>query len=216
MDQRWIDDLESTNVNTLIDQNTIIESTTNLNTNESDIESNYDEEDEYEDDEDDDDDDDDDDEVYYDDNTSSMNYPSYLDTNNSNINNNNNNNFVLNSVGLRKKKSHKEAGLWWDEDEALNELTSSMSFDFTNHIIDRNEDDSNININNNNNNDIYTLKRLEKILNNSDLFSNEIMNENVANLDNLSNGSIKTSSSSNKIILNNKNENQIFKRLSLA
>jgi hypothetical protein len=215
MDQRWIDDLESTNVNTLIDQNTIIESTTNLNTNESDIESNYDEEDEYEDDE---DDDDDDDEVYYDDNTSNMNYPSYLDTNNSNINNNNNNNsnFVLNSVGLRKKKSHKEAGLWWDEDEALNELTSSMSFDFTNHI-DRNEDDSNINNNNNNNNnDMYTLKRLEKILNNSDLFSNEIMNENVANLDNLSNGSIKTSSSSNKIILNNKNENQMFKRLSLA
>ena len=36
-------------------------------------------------------------------------------------------------VGLNinhRRSANREAGLWWDEDEALNELTSSMSFDF--------------------------------------------------------------------------------------
>jgi len=220
IEHRWIDDddLETTNLNNLIShhhhQNTIIESTTNLNTNESDIESNYDEEDEIDDDE------DEDDEEYYDDNANDINYASYLDIQNSNTNTNTtNNNFILNgnhlaSVGLRKKyKSHNkpEAGLWWDENEELNELTSSISFDFTNQLnsLDRNDSNTNLsNSNNNNNNcyedDICTLKQLEKILNNSDLFcNNELMNENVTN--------ININDSSNSLIAT-KN----FKRLSLA
>ena len=42
----------------------------------------------------------------------------------------NSNKFSVNGLTRSKKRVNKEAGLWWDEDMALNELTSSMSFDF--------------------------------------------------------------------------------------
>lgn len=169
IDNRFYDDLDTTNSNATI--NAIASSTTNLtnNTNESDIESNsnYDDDDVEEDDD-------------YDDSNSTNNYPSYLDISNSN------NQLILSgnqlNGNLRKKKSNREAGLWWDEDEALNELTSSMSFDFTNHLNQNNQNDNEeeeLEEDNYYENDekydseSVTMKRLEKILQNSELFSND-------------------------------------------
>lgn len=72
-------------------------------------------------------DDEDDDEEYEDYN----NYYNSLENNsNKRIKQINSNGFSLNGLTRIKKRVEKEAGLWWDEDMALNELTSSMSFDF--------------------------------------------------------------------------------------
>jgi len=77
------------------------------------------------------------------------------------------------SVTSKKSQSaNREAGLWWDEDEALNELTSSMSFDFGGdkgqynriNFQDFQDDGSD---------DLETLKTLEKILKTSELFRGE-------------------------------------------
>lgn len=67
-----------------------------------------------------------------------------------------------------EKNREKEAGLWWDEDEALNELTSSMSFDFggSHNIYNK------INFDENNIEELETYQTLEKILNKSELFDN--------------------------------------------
>lgn len=222
IDNKFYDDLDL-NRNTSSSSsssatNTNVSSTTNINANESDIESNYDDENE---DDDDDDDYDEDDE----DNTSSTNYPSYLD------NSTTASQSILNSGNLRKKKSNREAGLWWDEDEQLNELTSSMSFDFTTHLNvhtkseeEYNEANEEIESNgcgcgvsggddgdggvvacDDNDDECYydkdpesiTLRRLERILQTSDLFRN----------DNNENATPSSPPSSN---LFNKNDNQLL------
>lgn len=221
IDNKFYDDLDL-NRNTSSSSsssatNTNVSSTTNINANESDIESNYDDENE----DDDDDDYDEDDE----DNTSSTNYPSYLD------NSTTASQSILNSGNLRKKKSNREAGLWWDEDEQLNELTSSMSFDFTTHLNvhtkseeEYNEANEEIESNgcgcgvsggddgdggvvacDDNDDECYydkdpesiTLRRLERILQTSDLFRND-KNENA------------TPSSPPSSNLFNKNDNQLL------
>jgi hypothetical protein len=90
---------------------------------------NDDEEEEGEADEDDDDNEDD----IYDDYEESTTYYDHLENNSSKrIKQINSNSFSFKkgSTSRNKKRSDKEAGLWWDEDIALNELTSSMSFDF--------------------------------------------------------------------------------------
>jgi hypothetical protein len=88
----------------------------------------------------------------------------------SNLNNNNNRHSIALSLSGRScKVKEKEAALWWDEDEALNELTTSMSFDFLNS--NNNSDlNNNNNKNSNDGDDIETLKTLEKILKSSELF----------------------------------------------
>lgn len=192
-DHRFYDDLEeeeASNQNNNTVMNTLStsasESPHRKNANESDNESNSNYEDE----------DDDEENEDYDDDNISQNFPSFLDINNST----NNNQQVMNG-NLRKKKMNREAGLWWDEDEALNELTSSMSFDFNNHLNQNNlkkDDDFDEEEEENNNEehdtdeeeynvrdclyydetqnegskDSIALKTLEKILNKSDLFSN--------------------------------------------
>ena len=127
-----------------------------------------------------------------------------------NFNNiNNYNNLVINSSSNSrpthsiKKKISREAGLWWDEDEALNELTSSMSFEFGNHS------QPNYNImshfdeaNDDGSDELETLKTLEKILKNSDLFKADLRD--------------MTISSASTTMLSNASENQSFKRLSLC
>jgi len=106
-------------------------------------------------------------------------------------------------VSSRKQSVNREAGLWWDEDEALNELTSSMSFDFGSgggvgqyakiSFEDLNDDGSD---------DLETLKTLEKILKNSELFRGE--------------ASASTSTLLRQACENNNNANQSGKRLSLS
>ena len=128
-----------------------------------------------------------------------------------NFNNiNNYNNLVINSSSNSrpthslKKKINREAGLWWDEDEALNELTSSMSFEFGNHSqpnynIMSNFDEAN---DDDGSDELETLKTLEKILKNSDLFKADLRDT--------------TISSASTTMLSNASENQSFKRLSLC
>lgn len=121
--------------------------------------------------------------------------------------NNYNNLPISNSmIGLNHRRSaNREAGLWWDEDEALNELTSSMSFDFIGHA--QNNKYNQINFDNQVNNDdgtddLETLKTLEKILKNSDLFRGD------TKTDSNSITSVSTSTmlkmSENQMINNNK------------
>ena len=79
------------------------------------------------------------------------------------------NNYSLNRNP--KKKLNVETGLWWDEDNALNELTTSTSFEFgsqyhiqqTANVENSNEDE---------NDELETLKTLELMLEHSDLFNN--------------------------------------------
>lgn len=72
-----------------------------------------------------------------------------------------------------KKLEAKQANLWWDEDNALNELTTSTSFELG----------SQFNINqfgsfySDQNDDVETLKTLESILRTSDLFSTNSRND---------------------------------------
>lgn len=75
---------------------------------------------------------------------------------------------------LEEKKSEaKQANLWWDEDNALNELTTSTSFELG----------SQFNLNqmgsfySDQNDDVETLKTLESILKTSDLFSTNSRND---------------------------------------
>ena len=74
-------------------------------------------------------------------------------------------------IGLNNRMVNREAGLWWDEDEALNELTSSLSFDQFNHTSGKqystklSYDDGS--------DDLETLKTLEKMLKTSELFRND-------------------------------------------
>lgn len=75
---------------------------------------------------------------------------------------------------ISKKKIAKEAALWWDEDNALNELTSSTSFDFGSqyHLNNGNSGSSRqTNVNNDDQVD-EELETLESILKTSQLFSN--------------------------------------------
>lgn len=74
----------------------------------------------------------------------------------------------------KKQSQNREAGLWWDEDEALNELTSSMSFDFGSH---NQYNKFNFEENDDGTEDMETLKTLEKILKNSDLFKGDNRSE---------------------------------------
>jgi len=93
---------------------------------------------------------------------------------------------------LRKKSSNKQSSLWWDEDNALNELTTSISTEFG----------SQFNLNNNNSNnqkfgykiecdeattttcndeeeeDIQTLKTLDNMIKTSELFNDETPSSN--------------------------------------
>lgn len=108
-------------------------------------------------------------------------------------------------IGLNHRKSaNREAGLWWDEDEALNELTSSMSFDFGNH---NKYNKINLEENDDGNDDLETLKTLEKILKNSDLFRSDLKTDTKDN---------SISSASSTMLKLNLNDNQINKRLSLS
>ena len=112
------------------------------------------------------------------------------------------------NVKTKKKSSNnndnKEAGLWWDEDEALNELTSSISFEFGNHrnqtqCHDFNDYDE----------EVDELDTLETMLRNSDLFRNDNRTQNASN-------TTAISSSSTTMIRNNPIDNQCVKRLSLS
>ena len=88
------------------------------------VELDEDDEDQDEDNEEDEDDDDDEYEEF-------NNFYDHLENNSSKrIKQINSNKFSVNGLTRSKKRVNKEAGLWWDEDMALNELTSSMSFDF--------------------------------------------------------------------------------------
>lgn len=83
-----------------------------------------------------------------------------------------------------KKLANKQAGLWWDEDNALNELTTSSSFEYGSHYnLNQNQFGNLFNHTNqsgNSNQDLETLSTLESILKNSDLFSNNSRNDYLA------------------------------------
>ena len=66
----------------------------------------------------------------------------------------------LNHIPKKNSTMNREC-LWWDEDEALNELTSSMSFDFSSH---NQYSKNNFEENDDGTEDLETLKTLEKIL----------------------------------------------------
>lgn len=125
-----------------------------------------------------------------------------------------NNKFSHNYIS-KKRAYNKEAGLWWDEDNALNELTTSISFDLSNQFhkqyvtsvttntttSNTSNSDVNQNVNKNkleeNQYELETLKSLESLIKNSELFNE-----------------ITENSASNKEICNNK---EIFvRRLSLS
>lgn len=121
----------------------------------------------------------------------------------------------------KKRVNHKEAGhLWWDEDEALNELTSSISFDFStikknNHPLSINHQQNNKTVNPKQQHliqqdqsfELETLKSLESLFKNSDLFNNQ----------NESSNQKENNNNSNKHIANLKSSsNNIVRRLSLS
>ena len=152
--------------------------------------------------------DDDDDEDEYDDYNSVQNYLN-------NSTKKQNNCLTGNSYGLTRssrKRINREAGLWWDEDNALNELTSSTSFDFGSQYHMQNS--MNISQPNNTNNfycnedndELETLKTLESILKNSELFRNDTNTNSKENI---------ISSSSTTLIPTSTTEN-LIKRLSLS
>lgn len=92
------------------------------------------------------------------------------DTDEANYYNSSMNNYSLNRNP--KKKLNVETGLWWDEDNALNELTTSTSFEFGSqyHV---NVQQANVdNLNEDENDELETLKTLELMLEHSDLFNN--------------------------------------------
>ena len=100
-------------------------------------------------------------------------------------------NFGLNVRSKKKSSENREGGLWWDEDEALNELTSSVSFEFghrgnTNNYDEADEEDD-------------ELETLETMLRNSDLFRSPAI-----------------SASSSSILRPHPIDNQLIKRLSLS
>lgn len=139
-----------------------------------------------------------------------------LDFNNSKRFNNRNNqqnvgqNTNCFNVKTKKKSNNnnndnKEAGLWWDEDEALNELTSSISFEFGNH---RNHTQCH-DLNDYDDDELDELETLETMLRNSDLFRNDIRTQTESNI-------TAISSSSTTMIRNNAVDNQPAKRLSLS
>ena len=91
------------------------------------------------------------------------------------------------SSGRYRRRNNMEAGLWWDEDNALNELTTSASFDFSCSLAMSNNNSSVLGGNNENSTsshhklndnlnededdeELETLKTLETMLKNSDLF----------------------------------------------
>jgi hypothetical protein len=118
----------------------------------------------------------------------------------------------------KKRAGHKEAGLWWDEDNALNELTSSISFDFSSmknnkHLSSINHQQNNKNNNNNilkntqqhqlqqdQSFELETLKSLESLFKNSDLFSNQNESSNKIENNNINSHKNILTSSSNNIV----------------
>lgn len=77
-------------------------------------------------------------------------------------------------IGLNHRTVNREAGLWWDEDEALNELTSSMSFDqFGAHAVANGKQYNSKLTYDDGSDDLETLRTLEKMLKTSELFRNE-------------------------------------------
>lgn len=103
----------------------------------------------------------------------------------------------LNHIPKKNSALNREC-LWWDEDEALNELTSSMSFDFGNN----NQFNNNFGNNDDGTEDLETLKSLEKILKNSELFRSETKENSISSI-------------STTMLQFNSSDNQI-KRLSLS
>jgi len=77
------------------------------------------------------------------------------------------------SLNRNKKKLNMETGLWWDEDNALNELTTSTSFEFGSQYHVNVQQPIVDNLNEDENDELETLKTLELMLEHSDLFNNK-------------------------------------------
>ena len=160
-----------------------------------------------------DDDDDGDEEDDEDDYEEFRNYYDHLENNSSKrIKQINSNSF---NFTRSKKRVNKEAGLWWDEDIALNELTSSMSFDFDNQYHLQSPIGNNNLIHANifsskttENEEQVTLRTLESILS-KDLLRNNESNSN-------SKENIISSSSSSIISADKTAEPTLVRRLSLS
>ncbi|CAF1078946.1 unnamed protein product [Brachionus calyciflorus] len=83
-----------------------------------------------------------------------------------------------------KKLGNKQVGLWWDEDNALNELTISSSFEFgsqyqisnLNHQLKYFDNEINLS----KNQDFENIKKLELFLETNDIFSNNLQLDSIA------------------------------------